>query len=89
MLLNSLSKYVLCLFFLSVYLIKLGAQLTFDALFMLRDSFCKFYRDTTGKFPEYPDDDDGGSAAIFKQKDPAELENELAGKVTTHSFRPH
>ena len=38
-------------------------------------------RDTTGKFPEYPDDDDGGSAAIFKQKDPAELENELAGKV--------
>lgn len=37
-------------------------------------------RDTTGKFPEYPDDDDGGSAAIFKQKDPAELENELAGK---------
>ena len=40
-----------------------------------------FSRDTAGKFPEYPDEDDGGSAAIFKQKDPAELENELAGKV--------
>lgn len=40
-----------------------------------------FYRDAAGKFPEYPDDDDGGSAAIFKQKDPAEVEAELAGKV--------
>lgn len=39
------------------------------------------YRDSTGKFPEYPDEDDGGSAVIFKQKDPAEVEAELAGKV--------
>ena len=30
-------------------------------------------RDKTGKFPDYPDDDEGGSAAIFKEKDPAEV----------------
>ena len=29
--------------------------------------------DKTGKFPDYPDDDEGGSAAIFKMKDPAEV----------------
>lgn len=39
------------------------------------------FRDATGKFPEYPDEDDGGSAAIFKQKTPEEVEAELAGKV--------
>ena len=32
-----------------------------------------FLRDKTGKFPDYPDDDEGGSAAIFKEKDPAEV----------------
>lgn len=37
-------------------------------------------RDATGKFPEYPADDEGGSAAIFKEKDPAELEAELKAK---------
>merc|ERR1711974_435244 len=37
-------------------------------------------RDATGKFPEYPDADDGGSAMIFKEKDPAELEKELNEK---------
>ena len=42
------------------------------------------HRDATGKFPEYPDEDDGGSAAIFKQKDPAEVEAELAGKVNLY-----
>ena len=26
-------------------------------------------RDATGKFPEYPDVDDGGSAAIFKKRE--------------------
>ena len=35
---------------------------------------CDFVlRDKTGKFPDYPDDDEGGSAAIFKEKDPAEV----------------
>ena len=27
-----------------------------------------FFRDATGKFPEYPDVDEGGSLAIFKQR---------------------
>ena len=40
-------------------------------------------RDATGKFPEFPDEDDGGSAAIFKEKDPEELEKELKEKVGT------
>lgn len=39
------------------------------------------HRDATGKFPEYPDEDDGGSALIFKEKDPAELEEEMKAKV--------
>ena len=30
-------------------------------------------RDATGKFPEYPTDEEGGSSAIFTQKDPAEV----------------
>ncbi|KAK3595612.1 hypothetical protein CHS0354_009573 [Potamilus streckersoni] len=37
-------------------------------------------RDATGKFPEFPDADNGGSAIIFKQKDPAKLEQELQAK---------
>ncbi|XP_044182545.1 dynein regulatory complex protein 11-like [Acropora millepora] len=37
-------------------------------------------RDKTGKFPDYPDDDEGGSAAIFKEKDPGEMEKEEAQK---------
>ena len=43
-----------------------------------------FYRDATGKFPEYPDEDEGGSAAIFKEKDPAEMEAELKAKVNSY-----
>ena len=38
-------------------------------------------RDATGKFPDFPEDDEGGSAAIFKDKDPAELQIELQEKV--------
>lgn len=38
-------------------------------------------RDATGKFPDYPDEDDGGSASIFKERDPAELAKELAERV--------
>lgn len=42
--------------------------------------FVTFFRDKTGKFPDYPDDDEGGSAAIFKEKDPGEMEKEEAQK---------
>ena len=38
-------------------------------------------RDATGKFPEYPTEEEGGSAAIFTQKDPAQVEEELKKKV--------
>ena len=43
--------------------------------FLLKDNmqFLYMYRDKSGKFPDYPDDDEGGSAAIFKEKDPAEV----------------
>ncbi|TPP62124.1 IQ and AAA domain-containing protein 1 [Fasciola gigantica] len=34
-------------------------------------------RDATGRFPDYPEEDEGGSAAIFKQKTPEELELEM------------
>jgi hypothetical protein len=34
-------------------------------------------RDVTGKFPDYPDEDEGGSALIFKNKTVKELENDL------------
>ncbi|CAH8556235.1 unnamed protein product [Schistosoma rodhaini] len=37
-------------------------------------------RDATGKFPDYPDEDEGGSALIFKEKTPEELERELREK---------
>ena len=37
--------------------------------------------DATGKFPEYPEEDEGGSGLIFKEKDPAELAAELQEKV--------
>ena len=43
-------------------------------------------RDITGKFPEYPDEDDGGSAKIFELKDPAELERELEEAVSVSIF---
>lgn len=42
----------------------------FNCLFIF---VCFFFRDKTGKFPDYPDDDEGGSAAIFKEKDPLEV----------------
>ena len=40
-----------------------------------------YYSDATGKFPDYPADDEGGSAAIFKERDPAEVEAEMKAKV--------
>ena len=43
-------------------------------------------RDATGKFPDYPADDEGGSAAIFMEKDPAEIEAELRAKVGLQSL---
>ena len=50
-------------------------------------NFFSFYRDATGKFPEYPEEEDGGSAMIFQVKDPAELEAELKAKVCHFSFQ--
>ena len=41
--------------------------------FLFKDNIQFLYRDKSGKFPDYPDDDEGGSAAIFKEKDPAEV----------------
>ena len=38
-------------------------------------------RDVTGKFPDFPDEDEGGSTLIFKNKSVAELEDELADMV--------
>ena len=40
---------------------------------MLEISTTFVFRDATGKFPEYPTEDEGGSAAIFTQKDPAQV----------------
>ncbi|XP_039272100.1 dynein regulatory complex protein 11-like isoform X2 [Styela clava] len=37
-------------------------------------------RDATGKFPDYPDEEDGGSALLFKEKTPEEVEAEMAAK---------
>ncbi|CAL8093243.1 unnamed protein product [Calicophoron daubneyi] len=37
-------------------------------------------RDATGRFPDYPDEEEGGSAAIFKEKSPEELEKEMKEK---------
>jgi len=40
------------------------------------------FRDATGKFPDFPDEDEGGSSAIFKEKTLEEVEAELNNKVT-------
>uniref|UniRef100_F6V6L4 Uncharacterized protein n=1 Tax=Ciona intestinalis TaxID=7719 RepID=F6V6L4_CIOIN len=37
-------------------------------------------RDATGKFPDYPDEEDGGSALLFREKTPEEVEAELKAK---------
>ncbi|KAM4602204.1 dynein regulatory complex protein 11 [Polymixia lowei] len=37
-------------------------------------------RDATGKFPDFPNAEDGGSASIFAQKTPEQLAAELAAK---------
>ena len=43
--------------------------------------------DATGKFPEYPEEDEGGSGLIFKEKDPAELAAELQEKVKLECYK--
>lgn len=43
-------------------------------------------RDVTGKFPDYPDEDEGGSAMIFKNKSVTELEREMADIVRISRF---
>ncbi|XP_026185252.1 dynein regulatory complex protein 11-like [Mastacembelus armatus] len=35
-------------------------------------------RDATGRFPEFPDEEDGGSASLFSQKTPEQVSAELA-----------
>ncbi|XP_020494654.2 dynein regulatory complex protein 11 isoform X1 [Labrus bergylta] len=37
-------------------------------------------RDATGSFPDYPDEEDGGSLLIFAEKDPQQLREEIAAK---------
>ncbi|XP_054458970.1 dynein regulatory complex protein 11 [Anoplopoma fimbria] len=37
-------------------------------------------RDATGSFPDYPDEEDGGSALIFAEKNPQQLIEEIAAK---------
>uniref|UniRef100_A0AAV2KMH6 SCAN box domain-containing protein n=1 Tax=Knipowitschia caucasica TaxID=637954 RepID=A0AAV2KMH6_KNICA len=37
-------------------------------------------RDATGTFPDYPDDEEGGSALIFTEKNPQQLMEEIAAK---------
>ena len=34
---------------------------------------CLFFRDATGAFPEYPGEEEGGSAVLFVQKDPQQV----------------
>ncbi|KAG5445315.1 Dynein regulatory complex protein 11 [Clonorchis sinensis] len=50
---------------------------------MMQDQIRQWFvecRDATGKFPDYPDEDAGGSAAVFREKKPEELEQELKEK---------
>ncbi|RXN24887.1 IQ and AAA domain-containing 1-like protein [Labeo rohita] len=44
-------------------------------------------RDATGKFPDFPSPEDGGSASIFAQKTP-EQEEEKGWKMTPSNFLP-
>merc|ERR1712241_1348865 len=41
-------------------------------------------RDATGKFPDFPADDEGGSAAIFKERTADDVEAERKGKLNFH-----
>ena len=54
---------------------------------MFNEIFISQKRDVTGKFPEYPDEDEGGSALIFKNKSVTELENEMANMVCNLMLR--
>lgn len=47
---------------------------------------CAHGRDILGKFPDYPEEEDGGSTLIFKEKTPEELAAELAAKVNCSHF---
>ena len=46
---------------------------------MIRQWFIEC-RDQSGKFPDYPSEEDGGSAKLFTEKTPEELEAELKSK---------
>uniref|UniRef100_A0A3Q1F917 IQ and AAA domain-containing protein 1-like n=1 Tax=Acanthochromis polyacanthus TaxID=80966 RepID=A0A3Q1F917_9TELE len=45
-------------------------------------------RNATGVFPDYPDEDDGGSALIFAEKNPQQLIEELAEKEVAANNKP-
>ncbi|XP_071343991.1 dynein regulatory complex protein 11 [Trachinotus anak] len=42
-------------------------------------------RDATGSFPDYPDEEDGGSALIFAEKNPQQLMEEMAAQEEVDS----
>ncbi|XP_010793269.1 IQ and AAA domain-containing protein 1 [Notothenia coriiceps] len=42
-------------------------------------------RDTTGSFPDFPEEEDGGSALIFAEKNPQQLMEEIAAKEDDES----
>ena len=62
-----------CLSWIPLHVLHGGRNLAKSKRHLIVNSCDFVLRDKTGKFPDYPDDDEGGSAAIFKEKDPAEV----------------
>ncbi|TMS20099.1 Dynein regulatory complex protein 11 [Larimichthys crocea] len=54
-----------------------------DMCMTMKDQIRQWFiecRDATGSFPDYPDEEEGGSALIFSEKDPQQLMEEIAAK---------
>uniref|UniRef100_A0A8C9ZSF7 IQ motif containing with AAA domain 1 like n=1 Tax=Sander lucioperca TaxID=283035 RepID=A0A8C9ZSF7_SANLU len=54
-----------------------------DMIKTMKDQIRQWFiecRDATGSFPDYPDEEDGGSALIFAEKNPQQLMEEIAAK---------
>ncbi|XP_068175353.1 dynein regulatory complex protein 11 [Antennarius striatus] len=54
-----------------------------DMSAMMKDQIRQWFiecRDATGSFPDYPNEEDGGSALIFVEKDPQQLLEDMATK---------
>lgn len=47
------------------------------------------FRDATGKFPDFPSPEDGGSASIFAQKTPEQVINQSIKSIQNYSYRPN